>query len=71
VLNELEERFTNDSSRDVIIGLLHLLPRECLKVSDDVMVPDDLLDAVEFFKSDLLYAVMLQIEYDSWVWQWM
>ncbi len=70
VQTELEERFVNNPSRGITIGLLHLLPSECLKVSDDVMVPNDLAKAVEILKGDLPHPVMFSIEYDSWVRQW-
>ena len=70
VVYELEERFVNNPSHSVTIGLFHLLPSECLKVSDDTMVPDELAEAVELFKGDLPHAVMFRTEYDSWVRQW-
>ncbi len=69
-LNWRKDLLTIRLSRSITVGLLHLLPTECLKVSDDVMVPDDLAKAVEIFKGNLPHAVMFNIEYDSWVRQW-
>ena len=39
VVSELEERFVNNPSHNMTIGLLHLLPSECIKLGDDVLVP--------------------------------
>ena len=60
----------NNPSHSITIGLLHLLPSECIKVGDDVLVPADLAKAVDLFKGDLPHAVMFNTEYHSWVWQW-
>ena len=60
----------NNPPHHIILGLLHLLPSECIKLGDDVMVPRDLADAVDQFKDDLPHAVMFNSEYDSWVKQW-
>ena len=54
----------------ITIGLLHLLPSECIKLRDDVVVPEDLAKAVDLFKGDLPHAVMFNTEYGSWVRQW-
>ena len=65
VVSELEERFVNNPSRNITIGLLHLLPSECIKLGDDVLVPEDLAKAVDLFKDDLPHAVIFNTEYDS------
>ena len=70
VVSELEERFVNNQSHSITIGLLHLLPSECIKQGEDVVVPEDLAKAVDLFKGDLPHAVMFNTEYDSWVWHW-
>ena len=67
IVSELEEWFVNNPSHSITIGLLHLLPSECIKL---VMVPEDLAKAVDLFKGDLPHAVMFNTEYDSWVQQW-
>ena len=69
VVSELEVRFVNNPSHSITIGLLHLLPCECIKLRDDV-VPEDLAKAVDLFKGDLPHAVMFNTEYGSWVRQW-
>ena len=67
VVSELEERFANNPSHSLTIGLL---PSECTKLHNDVLVPEDLAKAVDIFKDDLPHAVMFNMEYDSWVWKW-
>ena len=42
VVSELEERFVNNPSQSITIGLLHLLPSECIRMGDNVMVPEEL-----------------------------
>ena len=70
VVSEFEERFVSNPSHSLTIGLLHLLPSECMKQDNDVMVPEDLGRAVDMFKGDLPHFVMFNVEYDSWVRQW-
>ena len=70
VTSELEERFVNNPSQSITVGLLHLLPSECVKLGNDAVVPEDLAKAVHLFKGDLPYAVMFNTEYYSWVQQW-
>ena len=70
VVSELEERFVNNPLHSIMIGLLHLLPSECIKLGSRVMVPEDLAKAVDNFKGDLPHAVMFNTEFDLWVWQW-
>ena len=70
VVSELGERFVNNPSHSITIGLLHLLPRECIKLGDDVLVPEDPAKAVNLFKGDLPHAVIFNTEYRSWVWEW-
>ena len=60
----------NNPSHNITIGLLHLLPSECIKLGDDVLVPEDLAKAVDLFKDDLPHAVIFNTEYDSWVRHW-
>ena len=60
----------NNPSHSITLGLLHLIPSECVKLGNDVMVPDELAKAVDLFKGDLPHAVMFNTEYDSWVRQW-
>ncbi len=46
VVSELEVRFVNNPCHSITIGLLHLLPSECIKQGDDVIVPEDLAKVV-------------------------
>ena len=56
VVSELEERFANNPSHSLTIGLL---PSECTKLHNDVLVPEDLAKAVDIFKDD---AVMFNMD---------
>ena len=49
------------------IGLLHLLPIECSKKKVDDDLPPELVQAVEFYKSDLPQFPM---EYRMWIRKW-
>ena len=70
ILSELEERFLNNSSHDVVVGLLHLLPSVCIDLVNDVTVPKDLVAAVDQFSDDVPNPVMFTTEYGLWVRQW-
>ena len=67
VLAELEDRFVDNPSFNVALGLLFLVPSECVRLGNDGTIPDDLAKAIDLFKSDLPHAVMLTTEYTSWV----
>ena len=70
VIAEIEERFVNNPSQDIVTGLLYLLPSECVLLNEDSGIPEQLTRALELFKDDLPHAVMIPIEYDSWVREW-
>ena len=70
ILSELEERFLNNPSHGVAVGLLHLLPSACIDLVNDVTVPKDLVAAVDQFSDDLPSPVMFTTEYGLWVRQW-
>ena len=70
VISELEERFINNPSQSVVMGLLNLVPSECVQLDDDTGISEDLTKAVEMFKDDLPHSVMFTCEYNSWVREW-
>ncbi len=70
IIAELEQRFVNNPSHEIAIGLLHLLPSECVQLDDASGVPEELTKAVESFNIDLPHSVMFPIEYNSWVREW-
>ena len=45
IISELEERFVRNTSHKIALGLLYLLPSECIKLSDRVVIPSDLDNA--------------------------
>ena len=67
ILSELEERFLNNPSHGVAVGLLHLLPSACIDLAKDVTVRKDLVAAVDQFINDLPSPVMFTTEYGLWV----
>ena len=69
IIAELEERFVNNPSQDIAIGLLYLVPSECVQL-DESDIPEELTKAVELFGGNLSHAVIFRIEYNSWVREW-
>ena len=70
LIAELEERFVNNPSQNIVTGLLYLVPSECVQLEDESDISEELTKAVELFGGDLPHAVMFQIEYNSWVREW-
>ena len=70
VIAELEERFVNNPSQDIVTGLLYLVSSECVQLEDESDIPEELTKAVELFWGDLPHAVMFRIGYNSWVREW-
>lgn len=53
MISELQDRFENNPSHAIALGLLYLLPNECIQLESDVSLPTELSQAAEFFKDDL------------------
>ena len=70
VIVELEERFVNNPSYDIAVGLLYLIPNECINLGEEIGVPEDLVRAVDEFKDDLPHVVLFTTEYGLWVRKW-
>lgn len=62
VVSELEDRFVNNPAHKHALGLLNLLPSECVKLSDNAVA-----EAVSTYDIDLPNPSMLLIEYTDWV----
>ena len=58
------------SAHDIALGLLYLLPSECIQLKDEDSLPKELAQAVEFYKDDLPLSVMLSTEYGMWIRRW-
>ena len=67
-VTERNERFIDNSCCS--LGLLHLLPIQCLTAEPDVLLPEELVQAAEFYNEDLPHSVMLSTEYKFWVRKW-
>lgn len=65
---ELHSRFLDSSVHDIILGLLHLLPTECINENS---VPKELAEAVfQKFENDLPHPMMMETEYSLWKAKW-
>lgn len=46
VISELEDRFSNNPAHTTTMGLLFLLPSECIKLADGFTLPNELADCI-------------------------
>ena len=67
VVSELQSRFVDNPAHNIVLGLLYLLPSECI---NEDSVPKELAQAVELYKDDLPHSVMLSTEYSAWIKKW-
>ena len=70
VVSQLEDRFVDNPAHSIALGLLHLLPSECVRVESDGILPTELAQAADLYKEDLPHSVMLSTEYSIWVTKW-
>ena len=64
VISQLEDRFVNNPAYSIALGLLYLLPKECVRVESDGILPTELAQAADLYKEDLPHPVMLSTEYN-------
>ena len=60
VITELQERFLDNQTQVVALGLLSLLPHECIKHDD---LPAELNRVVEYYSEDLPHPLLFSTEY--------
>ena len=65
---ELQESFVEYPIH--VVGLMHLLTSQCCICDLEAALLEDLVQAVNFYKQDLLNAVMFPSEYCMWVRKW-
>ena len=70
VISELQDRFENNPSLSISLGLLYLLPSECIQLESEASLPTELAQAAEFYQDDLPHSVMLPTEYGMWIRKW-
>ena len=70
VVAELEDKFSNNPSYRIPLGLLHLLPNECVNFEDGDSFPPELAEAVDFYRDDIPHTVMFPTKYSLWVRKW-
>ena len=67
VITELQERFLDNQTQVVALGLLSLLPHECIKHDD---LAAELNHVVEYHSEDLSHPLLFSTEYDMWIQKW-
>lgn len=67
VISELEKRFANNPVHKSALGLLYLLPSECVRLPDDVVIPAELAEVIRI---DIPNPPMFSIEYSDSVRKW-
>ena len=70
VISQLEDRFVNNPAHSIALGLLCLLPSECVRVQTDGILPVEPSQAADLYTEDLPHSVMLSTEYNLWVTKW-
>lgn len=70
IISDLKARFVENPAHDIALGLLYLLPTECVNLADDNHYPAELAKAVETYKDDLPHPVMMETEYALWRMKW-
>ena len=70
VVSELQSRFVDNPAHDIALGLLYLLPSECINVKQEDSLPKELAQAAEVYKDDLPHSMMLSTEYSTWIRKW-
>ena len=53
VIRELEDRFADNPAHSIALGLLHLLPNECVRVENDGTLPTELVQAADLYSEVL------------------
>lgn len=64
LISQLEDRFVNNPAHSIALGLLCLIPSECVGVQSDSILPIELAQAADLYEEDLLHSVMLSTEYN-------
>ena len=70
IISELESRFIENPSHNIVLGLLKLLPSDCVKSVDNTSLPNDLAHTVQFYEAYLPHPVMLETEFNAWKTKW-
>ena len=70
IISQLQDRFVNNPSHSIALGLLRLLPSECIRVESDGTLPTELAQAADLYTADLPHSVMLSTEFSMWVTKW-
>ena len=68
VVTELKDRFIDKPADGY--GLLHLLPSQCCSDGESDEIPQELIQAVDFYQHDLPHAIMFPTEYRMWMRKW-
>jgi hypothetical protein len=52
VISQLEDRFVDNPAHSIALGLLYLLPSECVRVENGGILPSELAKAADLYKED-------------------
>ena len=70
IISQLQDRFVNNPSHSIALGLLRLLLSECIQAESDCTLPTELAQAADLYTVDLPHPLMLSTEYSMWVTKW-
>ena len=70
VIAELQNRFTDNPAHKITLGLLKLLPQNCINQDIDDELPEDLTEVAEYYSDDLPLPLGFPTEYEMWVKKW-
>ena len=68
--SQLHDRFVDNPSHSIALGLLCLLPSECVHCESNGTLPTELVQAADLYTQDLPHSVMVSTEYSMWVTKW-
>ena len=70
VISQFQDRFVDNPAHSIALGLLCLLPSECIRLESGRTLPTELAQAADLYTEDLPHSVMLSTEYNMWVTKW-
>lgn len=70
IVSELESRFVENPASRIVLGIMKLLPSDCVKSVDEESLPNDLVHTVQFYEAHLPHPVMIETEFNTWRAKW-
>ena len=69
-MSQLQDRFVENPAYSIALGLLYLLPTECVRIEIYDNLPTEFAQAANLYKDDMPHSIMLSTEYSMWVRKW-